>query len=341
MGAQRLTYEELEQASNRWARLLIESGVRPGDRVCLLQAKAPAAIMSILSTLKAGAIYVPIDVETPAPGMRRILAAAAPQLILATAESGPLLDGVVDDIAIASVHGGLANASLGAEDAASLDAEPLPSYARSEDPAHILFTSGSTGEPKGVVITHAMVSAFLDWAIAHFGHRAGDRISGHPPLHFDLSTFDIFGALGSGAELHLVPPNTLLPNQLAAFIRESELTQWFSVPSTFVYMARFNAIAENDFPSLERVIWCGEVLPSTVLAHWMQRVPRPSYTNLYGPTETTIASSCYTVRRFRPMTLLRFRSGFRAGVMTSTCWMRHWSPSASTTSASSTSKGAD
>jgi non-ribosomal peptide synthetase component F len=140
-----------------------------------------------------------------------------------------------------------------------------------------------------------MVGAFLDWALPYFGHRPGDRISGHPPLHFDLSTFDIYGTLSSGAELHLVPPGTLLPSQLARFIRDSELTQWFSVPSTFAYMVSGNAIEEGDFPSLRRVIWCGEVLAPAVLAHWMERVPQPSYTNLYGPTEATIASSFHTV----------------------------------------------
>lgn len=295
MGDQQLTYEELEHASNRWARLLIASGVRPGDRVCLVQPKTPAAITSILATLKAGAIYVPIDVDAPAARMRRILDAADPRLILATGQGGPLLESVVRDIPIACADGAMARASLGPEDAASLDVDPLPCCVQPEDAAHILFTSGSTGEPKGVVITHAMVSAFLDWAMPHFGHRPGDRISSHPPLHFDLSTFDIFGALGSGAELHLVPPGTLLPNQLAAFIRDSQLTQWFSVPSTFAYMARFDAIAHDDFPSLERIIWCGEVLPPAVLAHWMHRVPGPTYTNLYGPTEATIASSFYTV----------------------------------------------
>jgi non-ribosomal peptide synthetase component F len=147
------------------------------------------------------------------------------------------------------------------------------------------------------VITHAMVCAFLDWALPYFGHRPGDRISGHPPLHFDLSTFDIYGTLSSGGELHLVGPKVLLPAQLANFIREARLTQWFSVPSTFAYMVKGNAIEQDDFASLERVIWCGEVLAPAVLAHWMKRVQKPSYTNLYGPTEATIASSYYTVRR--------------------------------------------
>jgi amino acid adenylation domain-containing protein len=163
--------------------------------------------------------------------------------------------------------------------------------------AHILFTSGSTGTPKGVVITHANVVSFIEWAVPHFGIRPADRVSGHPPLHFDLSTFDIYGAFAAGAELHLVPPELGVdPHRLAALIRDAELTQWFSVPSVLTYMAKFDAVSHNDFPTLVRLMWCGEVLPTPILVHWMTRLPHVRFTNLYGPTEATIASSHHTVR---------------------------------------------
>lgn len=295
MGSERLTYGDLEERSNQLARLLLGCGVGRGDRVGLLQAKAPPAIVSMLATLKAGAIYVPVDIASPPARVERILAAAAPKLLLAGAEAAPLLAATSSRGTVVSVAGALEQAHASLDDARGYDAGPLASVTGPGDPAHILFTSGSTGTPKGVVITHEMVGAFLDWALAHFGHRQGDRISGHPPLHFDLSTFDIYGSLSAGAELHLVPPDLLLPHQLASFIRDSGLTQWFSVPSTFTYMMRAGAVAEDDFPTLERIIWCGEVLPPAVLAHWMRRVPHCTYTNLYGPTETTIASSYFTV----------------------------------------------
>jgi non-ribosomal peptide synthetase component F len=124
-----------------------------------------------------------------------------------------------------------------------------------------------------------------------------DRISGHPPLHFDLSTFDVFGTFAAGAQLHLAPPElNLLPNKLAAFIRDSELTQWFSVPSILSYMARFDVVRHGDFPALKRLLWCGEVFPLPALIYWMKRLPSVEFTNLYGPTEATIASSYHTVR---------------------------------------------
>jgi len=86
-----------------------------------------------------------------------------------------------------------------------------------------------------------------------------------------------------------------LPNKLADFIRYSELTQWFSVPSVLKYMAKFDVVRIKDFPTLKRVLWCGEVFPTPTLIYWMKRLPSVSFTNLYGPTETTIASSYYTL----------------------------------------------
>jgi amino acid adenylation domain-containing protein len=150
--------------------------------------------------------------------------------------------------------------------------------------------------PKGVVITHANVIHFVEWGLRHFGIDCSDRLSGHTPLHFDLSAFDVFGTFAAGAELHMLPHETALsPLKLAEFIRASELTQWFSVPSVLNYMAKFDVVRRGDFPSLRRVLWCGEVLPPSALCYWMRRVPHARFTNLYGPTETTIASSFYDV----------------------------------------------
>jgi amino acid adenylation domain-containing protein len=146
------------------------------------------------------------------------------------------------------------------------------------------------------MITHASVIQFVEWAAGYFGLEPSDRTSGHSPFHFDLSTFDLFGTFAAGAQIHLVPPElNVLPHKLAEFIRDADLTQWFSVPSILTLMAQLDVVRQGDFPSLRRLLWCGEVFSSKALRYWMTRLPHVRFTNLYGPTEATIASSYYTV----------------------------------------------
>ena len=307
MHDEHLSYEQLEARTNQLARMLKAIGCLRGDRVALLMPKSPSAIVAILGILKADCIYVPLDPASPVPRLAHMVAGADPRCMLAAGPTAALLDALraaqqsSRSIAIGwmereTVAGTQVTAAFSRHDVESFAATPLAYRNSPQDTAYILFTSGSTGVPKGVPITHSNVAHFIAWATRYFGISPSDRISGHPPLHFDLSVFDIFGTFAAGAQLHLVPHDlTLLPIRLAHFITASELTQWFSVPSLLTYIAKFDAIPANGFPALKRLLWCGEVLPTPVLMYWMKRLPSVSFTNLYGPTEATIASSYYTV----------------------------------------------
>ena len=306
-GGERLTYGQLDAVSNQIAHTLRAAGCERGDRVGLWLPKSPTMVASMLGVLKADACYVPLDVTSPAPRVAKIVTSAEPSIILASARGAATLRTVLQDLHRRRP------VRVGWMDAGPSAAEPLPagfslddvrrmpahhrSYANSAaDRAHILFTSGSTGTPKGVMITHASVIRFVEWATQYFGLEASDRTSGHSPFHFDLSTFDLFGTFAAGAQIHLVPPElNVLPHKLMEFIRDAALTQWFSVPSILALMAQLDVVRPGDFPSLRRLLWCGEVFSTKALRYWMARLPHVTFTNLYGPTEATIASSYYTV----------------------------------------------
>ena len=303
--ADRLTYGQLDALSNQIARLLREAGLRRGDRVALCMRKSPAAIAALLGIYKADGIYVPLDPSSPAPRLVKMLDACGNRWLLAGGIDPRILDDLLGDGRAARMSLGWLDRNPAAcchspaftlDDVERCSSEALEYESSAADPAHILFTSGSTGTPKGVVITHANVLRFVEWGTTYFGMDSSDRVSAHPPLHFDLSFFDIFGTFAAGAELHLVPAEfNLLPNRMADLIRGAGLTQWFSVPSALNYMAQREVVRDGDFPLLRRVLWCGEVLPTPTLIYWMSRLPHVQFTNLYGPTEATIASSYYTV----------------------------------------------
>jgi amino acid adenylation domain-containing protein len=305
-GNEALTYARLEGLSNQLARTLKAAGCEQGDRVALLMPKSPAAIVGLLGIYKADAIYVPLDPSSPASRLKKILESCENRWLLAAGPVTRVLDELLQEDRCLSPMSvgwmevgpprGNFRARFTLDDVVGSPETPLACRNTGQDPAHILFTSGSTGIPKGVVITHANVVHFVEWATKYFGMDASDRVSAHPPLHFDLSMFDIFGTFAVGGQLHIVPPElNVLPNKVAELIRTAELTQWFSVPAALNYMAKFDVVRFNDFPALRRVLWCGEVLPTPSLMYWMKRLPHVRFTNLYGPTETTIASSYYTV----------------------------------------------
>ncbi|MBL1115004.1 amino acid adenylation domain-containing protein [Streptomyces sp. 110] len=288
-----LTFGELERRANRVANALLADGLLPGDRVCLLVPKSAPAIAAILGILKAGGVCVPLDETGPDLRLAAVVRQCTPCRLLVAHECSAVarrVAGMLDPSALTGVF------RLGEEETAE-DSAPAPVPA-GDQAAYILFTSGSTGLPKGVVLTHGNVAHFVTWANSQFGLRPGDRISCQLPLCFDGSLWDVFGSLSAGTELHLMSGrDNLLPSTVADFIRRARLNQWLTVPSVLTSMAGLDVVSQEDFPELRRIFWGGDVVPLPVLRYWMTRLPHVRFTNMYGPTETTIVASCHTLRQ--------------------------------------------
>jgi amino acid adenylation domain-containing protein len=303
-----LTYGALDDVSNQIAWALHEVGCRRGDRVAFLLPRSPMTIAAVIGILKADCIYVPLNLRNPVSRLASVIEQCEPKVVLA----GPATEVPIRGLAASGAFGGgvhlgwmgrfwppgpsLPNAGFHMTDIEGLPKHARNSWNRPDDLAYILFTSGSTGTPRGVTITHRNVTTFIEWALEVFGLGPQDRIGGYTELSFDLSTFDIHASFAAGAELHMIPEELkLFPPKIVGHMRDSELTHWLSVPSFLEHVVRFDCLRPGDLPAMKWVTWCGDVLPNAALLHWMQRLPHVSFANLYGNTETTVASSCYVI----------------------------------------------
>lgn len=280
-----LTFSELESRSNQLAFALKGLGVKRGDRVAFCLQRSTRPIMAILGILKVDAAYVPLNPKAPEARVEQVIVDAQPAVVICERATRALVK-----------SGKIFDLDEKEEMLADMPASPAKCKNTGTDLAYILYTSGSTGVPKGVMITHDNIINATDWAVEEFGITDKDRMSQHPPLHFDLSTFDLYCAFKAGATLYLVPEDlSLFPGQLLKFIEENKLTIWDSVPSVFVYLWNSGLVKSDRLPSVRKFFFNGEGFPARFLAEWMKTFPKKEFINMYGPTETTVQCTFHRI----------------------------------------------
>jgi len=294
------TYAEIGDRSRELALRLVRSGVKPGDRVAILASKCPRVVAAIYGCLRAGAAYVPIGADWPLERRRWVVANVGAAALL--------VDDEHRDEPVPPETRSIPLAAIEAERDAASEAErrELDERSAGVDPAslsYVLFTSGSTGDPKGVMHSHRSALAFVRWAVNELELCSEDRLASHAPFHFDLSILDLFAAAAAGAAVVLPgADDAAAPRRYAAWLNEAGITISYSVPGIWIPVLAQPGLGGTEGSSLRRIVYAGEPMaPQHVLA-LQERFPRAVVHNFYGPTETNVCTS-YRVPRLSRDTL--------------------------------------
>jgi amino acid adenylation domain-containing protein len=297
-----LTYGELEALTNSVALTLKSVGVKRGDRVGIY-----------VGILKTGASYVPLDPNAPLQRIAFIIRDSEVKVLLTSSakladvramfpENCPLGSVLLidSDVPKQGELSGKLSETVSFVSWRSIRERQGVTFPEDQaietDTAFILYTSGSTGTPKGVMISHRNSLSFVNWAADCAGLSSEDRVTSHAPLHFDLSTFDIFSSVREAATIIIVPENAaMFPVQLTKLLERERITVTYLVPSVLTLLVLYGNIPAHDLSRLRAIIFAGEVFPAKYLSKLMSLLPKRRYMNWYGPTETNVCTY-YEVR---------------------------------------------
>ncbi len=286
-----VSFAELDRRANRMGRYFLSVGIRPGDRVAVLIDRGVEAYATLFGLLKAGASYVPLDANHPAERIAYITSDADAFRVVAHLRHVDKLSQCDAKVIV------LENAR---EDVATFSDAPLTEADRpqpTEKICYVLYTSGTTGKPKGVAVAHPSICNFVRVAAETYGFSPGDRVYQGMSVAFDFSIEEIWAPLVAGATL---VPNTastsIFGEELAEFLEKREVTCLACVPTLL-------ASIDRDLPKLRILLIGGEACPPALVKRWSS--PNRTLLNSYGPTETTVTATLGVMEAGKPVTIGR------------------------------------
>ncbi len=264
------SYGQLNNKANQLARFLRSRGLGEEDVIGIMLDRSPMMIQSILAVLKIGATYLPLDAEQPTRRIQHVLGESNASFLIYTQDKGEAYETQITGAAIEEIPLG------------DFKVDNLKSKVNPSTKAYILYTSGSTGQPKGVQITHRSVVNYITYQSAYFGITADENILQFSPYYFDASVEQIWLALVTGARLVLLDKNTLNNvDALVDYLEAKAITHLHATPSFL------ESLPARDGLSLRRVISGGEACKASLIHHFGEEV---KFYNKYGPTESTVSA---------------------------------------------------
>jgi D-alanine--poly(phosphoribitol) ligase subunit 1 len=288
-----LSYCELDALSDRLAGYLLECGLVTGDLIAIVNTKEPESLALMVACLKLGIAYTNIDRDNPPQRVEAILNQCQPRMVFFDGPARSELVSLCDSLH--TVVAELKRIPLKQRQCQAVTA--VSDQVTGNRIAYVMFTSGSTGIPKGAVMTHQNVLNFIGWSVDRFQVSPQDVFANISPFYFDNSVFDFYSALFSGASIAPIHKQLLSqPTELLTNIDRLGCTIWFSVPSMLIYLLTMRALTRDRFRSIRCVVFGGEGFPKSEL-HKLYSLysNRIEFVNVYGPTEATCICSSYSI----------------------------------------------
>ena len=297
MGGASITYKEFDDLSQKVASKLLNTLTPTFTQspILIILPKSINTLISFFGVAKSGNFYTLLDEKMPLERIEKIIKVLKPKAFITSKSLNYKLD------------------------LATLYTEDFESYERDEEALtkarlrhidtnllYVFFTSGSTGLPKGVSISHKSVIDYAFWVSEEFEFSESSNLANQAPLYFDNSILDIFPTIKEGGSVHLVP-NSLFafPLKVLEYLENEEVNTIFWVPSVLIYFANTQALEKFKLEKLKKVLFCGEIMPNKQLNYWRTHLPHTLFANLYGPTEITDVCCFYKVdREFKDEELL-------------------------------------
>ncbi|PPK98725.1 amino acid adenylation domain-containing protein [Kineococcus xinjiangensis] len=302
-----LSYGALDRAARRLSARLRVDGTGAGDRVALLTPPGPATVIGLLGILYSGAAWVPLDPTHPPARLRDLVDRAHATTVVCDSETRCAAS-LLAPLRVLEVDSGAVGDAPDAP----------PARPAADDIAYVTFTSGTTGRPKGVPITHRAVSTYLGWAVGAFGYRAGDRMLATASICFDASVRQLLAPLLVGATVVTASREAVRdPRVLLDLVEQGRVTVWSSVPTLWEQLLRTaerQVASGGGTPDLSALRWVhvgGEALSPVPVRRWFDLFgPAQRIVNLYGPTEATVNATCHVVDRRPDDAMNRIPIGF-------------------------------